>query len=149
MRRRFKIHLITFIVLLSLFTTFLLVYSHTSEPEFCSSCHFIAPYVASWKNQPHREVKCLFCHENRGFLGKIDSKSRGTNYVYMTITNQYSSFITEGKIFPQNCVACHIGDNKKYPQAKILDSTHIDYMKQNRSCPECHQNPGHEINIFK
>jgi len=30
----------------------------TSRPNFCSSCHFMQPYVDDWKTSSHSDVTC-------------------------------------------------------------------------------------------
>ncbi|MEL7563496.1 MAG: NapC/NirT family cytochrome c [Dehalobacterium sp.] len=148
MKRTKRIALISFITLLGLYAAFMLVYFPTSEPSFCSRCHLVKPYVQSWEKKSHHDVKCLFCHENRGYFGKIDSKARGLNYVYLTFTNQEVPIIAEAKIFEQNCIKCHLDGNKKYPQAPKIDQKQINDLKQDKSCLECHRDTGHDVNIF-
>ncbi|MGI6685236.1 MAG: NapC/NirT family cytochrome c [Bacillota bacterium] len=135
-------------ILIASYTLFMALYFPTSEPSFCATCHYIKPYVNSWENQSHKDVKCLFCHEKRGFLGKIDSKSRGLNYFYQEVTNQRTTIISHAKIFEQNCIACHLKDNKGYLTAPVLDLDHFNYLQQDRSCLECHRDTGHKVNIF-
>lgn len=127
---------------------FMGVYFVTSEPAFCNSCHEVKPYVPAWKVSVHKEVKCLYCHEFRGFLGKLHSKARGLNYVYQQWTGQYSTVLSKALIFEQNCIACHLGDNHNYPKTKRLNSKHFGFIKADRSCLECHRSTGHAVNIF-
>lgn len=61
------------------------------------------------------------CHEFRGFLGKIDSKARGLNYYYATVTNQYT-MPGGAKVFEQNCIGCHLGDYRQFPEATRLSN---------------------------
>lgn len=138
--------LIVFVILLS-YIAFMVPYFITSEPSFCGLCHEVKPYVTSWNDSAHKEVKCLFCHEYRGFVGKLHSKSRGLNYVYQHLTGQYT-IITRAQIFEQNCIACHLGDYSSYPKATRLDRKHFDFIKNNKPCLDCHRETGHKINIF-
>lgn len=148
MKRPIKIALISFFTFLGLYAAFMLVYFPTSEPSFCRRCHLVEPYVVSWDTKPHHDVQCSSCHEQRGFLGKIDCKSRGLNNFYLAGTNQEAPIVTSGKVFEQNCITCHLKGNKKYPEAPNLDLEHIDYLRQDKSCLECHRDPGHDINLF-
>ncbi len=139
--------LIISVTVLLLYTAFMALYFPTSEPSFCGTCHEIKKYVASWRRSPHQDVKCLYCHEFRGFFGKLHSKSRGLNYVYQQLTGQYT-IIAEAIVFEQNCIACHLGDYYNYPDTVRLDSKHYQWLKSDRKCLECHRETGHGINLF-
>jgi nitrate/TMAO reductase-like tetraheme cytochrome c subunit len=139
--------LIIAVVAIGLYLLFMGVYLPTSEPSFCTSCHEIKPYMNSWRNSAHNNVKCLYCHEFRGFVGKLHSKTRGLNYLYQQWTGQYT-ILTKGQIFEHNCIACHLGDYWNYPNTKKLDMRHFGYIKQNKSCSLCHREPGHKAKIF-
>ncbi len=144
-----KLFLILLILFLGGYAAFMGLYFYTSEPSFCLKCHEIKDYVTAWQNSPHKEVKCFFCHEPRGFLGKIHSKSRGLNYVYQQWTNNYT--IPTSAIIPEsNCIACHLGDNKYYPNAVRLSNeitNHFELIKQDESCLKCHRDAGHATDI--
>lgn len=142
-----KFVLVIILVSVISYVAFMGAYFGTSKPSFCASCHEIKPYVISWRKSPHEDVKCLYCHEFRGFVGKLHSKSRGLNYVYQLWTGQYT-ITTKAQIFEQNCIACHLGDYWNYPKAKRLDMKHYEYLKDDKSCIQCHRDSGHKVNIF-
>ncbi|MDW7674880.1 MAG: NapC/NirT family cytochrome c [Bacillota bacterium] len=127
-------------------------YFGTSEPVFCRSCHYIDPYVDSWASSSHQEVKCLFCHEARGPFGKVNSKSRGLNYVAMHITGNYTTAI-KGWADERNCIACHLNDVTKYPDAPNLKEIpgHLDYIapptQEGALCISCHAETGHALGL--
>lgn len=147
MKKWQRISLIAVLSLVVGYISFMSLYFITSEPKFCTLCHDTAPYVTSWKKSPHHKVKCLYCHEPRGFLGKIHSKSRGLNFVYQQWTGQYTIFAA-GLVFEQNCIACHLGDYGNFPEAPKLDINHYNYLKQDLSCVKCHRDGAHDVNIF-
>ena len=79
-KKRTKLRKYALIVLgavTGLYLAFMGAYYATSTPGFCAACHRIKPYVQSWKQSPRQNVYCLHCHAQRGFLGKIESKTRG------------------------------------------------------------------------
>jgi len=133
-----------------LYFIFMIAYFATSEPSFCSSCHLVKPYVYSWRKSPHRNIKCLYCHEPRGFLGKLHSKSRGLNYVYQWATDQYS-VINNPIVFQQNCIACHLGDYPGHSDAPKLNNSktnHYEILIKKISCLKCHSKTGHETSTL-
>jgi len=130
--------------------SFMGVYYYTSTPEFCSSCHYVEPYVISWASSSHQDVNCLDCHEPTSLLGKLHSKARGLNYYISDKTGNYvkpiidASFISE-----ERCFGCHIGEIKDYPNVKKItgNKEHLQYIKDEQKCTSCHNNVGHDTNI--
>ncbi|MDW7674191.1 MAG: NapC/NirT family cytochrome c [Bacillota bacterium] len=148
-----KIFLV-FILLLSVsfisYGAFISLYFYTSTPKFCSSCHYVAPYVASWNISSHKEVNCMGCHEPIGSLGKLHSKARGLNYYISDKTGNYvlpifdASYISEA-----NCFRCHTGQSSAHMNAPMINDNHLhlEYIKEERKCSSCHNEVGHDINI--
>lgn len=147
MNKWYKYFLLVGSFLALFYLAFMIAYFPTSEPDFCSLCHQVKPYVRAWKESPHKNVKCLYCHEFRGALGKLHSKSRGVNYVYQYFTGQYTVF-AQAQIFEGNCIACHLGDYYNYRKTVKLDEKHYSLIKENKSCLECHRETGHKTNLF-
>jgi cytochrome c nitrite reductase small subunit len=123
----------------------------TSQPSFCASCHQIQPQVAAWQKGPHNTVECLECHAEPGTLGYVERKIGGLNEVYLQATNQVPAKI-EAKPHLASCIACHSGENSKYPSAKNIKLIsgdkapkfdHTPLLNNNLSCLSCHQNVGH------
>ncbi|EEG76319.1 NapC/NirT family cytochrome c [Dethiobacter alkaliphilus] len=138
-------------VFVGAYVLFMITYYLTSHPtQFCAQCHLVEPYVESWHESPHAGVNCMHCHEMRGFVGKLEAKSRGLNYLYLTITNQYS-LPAGAKIFEQNCIGCHLQDYRGYTDAPGLNNEHghhYEVIRERRSCLECHREVGHQINLY-
>ncbi len=142
-----RLMIIITLVTVIAYVTFMGAYFATSFPRFCGSCHEVNPYYVTWQSSPHKNVGCLYCHEFRGFLGKLHSKARGLNYVYQHITRQYT-VTANGIAFEQNCIGCHLGDYWNYPNTKRLDMKHYEYIKSDKSCFQCHRDTGHKVKIF-
>ena len=133
------------------YALFQIGYVVTSPPSFCARCHQISPYVTSWEESPHKDVTCLNCHQPRGELGKFHSKARGLNYLLQQMSGNYT--IPTKAIIPEgNCIACHLGDIKKHPEAvKLKNSSNMDHresIENSESCLKCHRNTGHETDIL-
>lgn len=144
MKKAYRYALIGIGVVVGLYIAFMGAYYVTSTPGYCTTCHEAKPYVKSWKQSPHRNVKCEGCHEQRGFLGKIQYKARGLNAAYIHLTGQYSGLLGTSQVFEQNCIDCHFGGYRRFPNASKLDRKHYNYVKEGRSCLECHRKTGHE-----
>lgn len=142
-----KVLLIIALVSVGAYIAFTGAYFATSFPRFCGSCHEVKQYYGTWQSSSHKNVGCLYCHEFRGFIGKLHSKARGLNYVYQHITGQYT-ITSQGIVFEPNCNGCHLGDYRNYPKTKRLDMKHYEYIKADKSCLQCHRDVGHQVNIF-
>jgi len=132
------------------YSLFMGLYFYTSEPAFCSKCHYIEPVYFSWQDSAHNEVKCLFCHEPRGSLGKFHSKARGLNYLFLHYSGSNLPPL-KGEIYESNCIICHLGKQEKYPDAVKITNNSIEHYKiinEDRSCLDCHKTIGHELNTL-
>lgn len=146
-KRWFRSLLIVGSVLVISYLLFMGTYLVVSQPKACGLCHDVKPYVDSWKSSPHKDVQCLYCHERRGFMGKLDSMQRGLNDLYVGLTHQYTVF-REAKVFEENCISCHLGNYRKFRNTKKLDDKHYNFIIEKRSCNECHSQTGHKSRIF-
>jgi len=133
------------------YVLFQIGYVATSGPFFCAKCHEVKKYVISWQQSPHNNLNCLECHQPRGEMGKLHAKSRGLNYVFQHFGGNFT-IPTRAIVSDQNCLTCHLGDNKLYPDTVRLKTTpkvnHYETIKQSQSCLDCHRDTGHEIDIY-
>lgn len=147
--RKFILFLSLLVVLLGVSAVTAMHY--TSQPNFCASCHEIAPQVVTWGQGPHKDVTCLECHANPGEVGYVERKLASYKEVFLHFTNQVPNKI-EARINIASCVACHSG-SIKYPKAKNIKLAsgdrapamdHSEIIKNNTSCLTCHGNVGHQ-----
>jgi len=146
-----KIVLTGVIGIVSLYGLFEIGYYATSSPAFCGSCHEIKEYKSSWQVSVHKNINCLECHQPRGELGKIQAKARGLNYVFQHFSGDYT-IPTQAVISDQNCIQCHVGDSRAYPNAVRLTNSvkvnHYEMIKNAQSCLACHREVGHATDIY-
>lgn len=139
------------ILIVGLYVLFQIGYYATSGPNFCASCHEIGDYVTSWETSVHKNVTCLECHQPRGELGKFHAKARGSNYVFQHFSGDYT-IATSAVMSDHNCLECHLGDRKPFPNALRLENTpkinHYETIKSSQSCLECHRDSGHAVDIY-
>jgi hypothetical protein len=62
----------------------------TSRPQFCGSCHVMAPYYASWQQSGHKNVACVECHISPGVTAEIRKKYEALSMVARYFTGTYS-----------------------------------------------------------
>ena len=83
--RRFRLLvLLSFLLVVGVACWFLFYYS--KKPEFCESCHYVRPYVASWRESSHNMVACNECHFPPGFKNYLRAKMATTVELVKTIT---------------------------------------------------------------
>ena len=58
---------------------------YSSTPGFCSSCHVMDPYVASWKESSHKDVACVKCHIAPGLKNLLQAKFVASKQVVDTV----------------------------------------------------------------
>ncbi|MFZ3372725.1 MAG: NapC/NirT family cytochrome c [Desulfitobacteriaceae bacterium] len=138
-----------FVVLLGVST--MLTLKFTSQPNFCATCHEIAPLVTSWNEGQHKDVSCLECHTDPGTLGYVKRKLGSYSEIFMHFTRKFPDEKIVAKINITSCIDCHSG-NSKYPKAKNikLESSertpimnHAEILKNKISCLTCHVSVGH------
>ena len=62
----------------------------TSQSWFCNSCHIMAPYYASWKAGPHKDVECVRCHIPPGMTNFVTAKLNGAGQVVDDVLDRTS-----------------------------------------------------------
>ncbi|HEX7401309.1 MAG TPA: NapC/NirT family cytochrome c, partial [candidate division Zixibacteria bacterium] len=47
---------------------------YSAKPEFCTLCHYMDPFYASWKSSSHNMVPCVECHYDPGVEKELRGK---------------------------------------------------------------------------
>ena len=126
---------------------------YTSRPQFCVSCHEIAPQVSLWETGSHKDVECLSCHAAPGNLGYLVRKVSSYKELYLHFTNQVPAKL-EWTPHIDACLYCHSGKDSAYPKAKNITLVpgsspnappiyHEPMIEGNVNCIDCHKNEGH------
>lgn len=81
----------------------------TDQPQFCASCHTIAPSYESWTRSTHKEVTCTACHVRPGMEGWIRDKAWAgmrdvAIYLFGTPAEPHN---LRGPVDSQVCLGCH------------------------------------------
>jgi len=129
-------------VLLLLITT-----EYTSRPKFCSSCHYMEPYVEGWKSSTHKQVTCTDCHFAPGFKSKMRGKFTALSMLVNYMTGIYKKSKPWAEITDESCLrsGCH---SKRLLQGKVLFKKgiifdhlpHLTKLRRGKKlrCTSCH-----------
>lgn len=129
-----------FLTFLSLFVLFGPpdVYTYSSSPTFCASCHVMEYQYDAWfKTGLHRSIKCSDCHlPNDNFARHMVWKSidgmKDVVFFYGRLYSDYPEISAHGKAVAQeNCMRCHEGMVSRITM-------------EDRTCWSCHRRVTHK-----
>jgi hypothetical protein len=119
---------------------------YTTTPEFCATCHFIKPYVQSWRESNHNMVNCLKCHYPPGVVSYMRGKLVGLSELIKTITKTHGAKphaeVEDAACLREGCHETRLLEGKvafkgKYPFDHSLHLTELRRGKKLR-CTTCH-----------
>lgn len=81
----------------------------TSRPSFCSTCHYMEPYVEAWKTSTHSSVTCTDCHYRPGWKSHVRGKFTALSMVVNYFTGVYKKSKPWAEIDDASCLrsGCH------------------------------------------
>lgn len=122
----------------------------TGHPRFCTSCHNMEEYYASWQHSAHANVSCIECHYEPGVTNTIKGKIEGLVQVVKYVSHSYSSK-PQAMISNKSCMRsaeCHEGmDTQAEPKnrtamasIKFRHDTHLAGKPRGKAlnCVSCH-----------
>ena len=85
---------------------------HTSQPNFCGSCHIMGPYYDSWAADIHGgklDIACVDCHYAPGERTTINAKLRGLSQVASYFSGRYGATRPRAHVSNLSCTTakCH------------------------------------------
>ncbi|HKN88592.1 MAG TPA: NapC/NirT family cytochrome c [Nitrospiraceae bacterium] len=134
----------------------------SNHPDFCASCHTIAPSYETWKASTHKDVTCVDCHVRPGFEHWLHDKVwKGSKDLAITLfgTPPDPHNLT-AKVDSKVCLSCHqailrvseLAPRDLPPPVKEvgLVMSHRKHMEafgkrgQEEGCTTCHTRLVHE-----
>ncbi|MHC4322368.1 MAG: cytochrome c3 family protein, partial [Planctomycetota bacterium] len=119
----------------------------TSKPKFCSTCHYMKPYVEAWEVSSHLDVTCTDCHFPPGFKHKMKGKFTALSMLVNYFTGVYKKSKPWAEISDESCLrsGCHIErllDNEVIFKKGILfnHQPHLTELRRDKKlrCTSCH-----------
>jgi len=119
----------------------------TSTPKFCTTCHYMEPYVAAWKASSHHDVTCTDCHFPPGIKNKVKGKFTAIAMVANYITGVYKKSKPWAEIDDSSCLreGCHVerilSGKIEFKEGIIFDhEPHLTKLRRDKKlrCTSCH-----------
>lgn len=140
-RKRFfskkKILLIAAMVLLAGTAGGIFMVKASDKPAFCSSCHIMKPYYASWhdskllaKKHADADVKCHDCHE----ASMAAQAEEGIKY----ISGNYKNPLEKRSFSQEMCLKCHQDFAAIQAKTDFEESNPHDSHNGKQECNVCH-----------
>ena len=121
----------------------LLMVQVSSRPQFCGSCHVMAPYYASWTTSTHKEVACVQCHIPPGIHSEIEKKKEAISMVVSYFTGTYGTN-PWAEIDDAACLQCHqrrlLSGREVFKDILFDHGPHLTELRREKKlrCTSCH-----------
>jgi nitrate/TMAO reductase-like tetraheme cytochrome c subunit len=121
-------------------------FEFSSTPTFCATCHYIRPYVESWRESSHNMVTCTKCHFPPGIGGVIKGKLSGVSELVKTITRDQApkphAEIEDAACLREGCHETRLLRGKvTFKEKYHFDHTpHLTQLRRGKKlrCTSCH-----------
>ena len=120
------------------------MYKVSETPWFCGVCHNMQPYIDSWKVSSHKDVGCIECHYEPGFLNHLKGKMTDgqVSMVYFLTGKTPGKYHAE--ISDVACLQCHqiesLSQNREFEGVSFSHSNHLEELRRGKKlrCTTCH-----------
>lgn len=115
----------------------------SSRPEFCGSCHVMAPYYDSWRESRHSKVACVDCHIPPGVTAEFKKKYEALSMVASYFTGTYGTN-PWAEIDDAACLRCHerrlLSGRELFGDILFDHAAHLAGMRRGKDlrCTSCH-----------
>lgn len=119
----------------------------TSRPRFCSTCHYMEPYVEAWKVSTHASVSCTDCHFPPGWKSHVRGKFTAVSMVVNYFTGVYKKSKPWAEIDDASCLrsGCHeerlLEGMVPFKEGILFDHRpHLTQLRRGKKlrCTSCH-----------
>ena len=126
----YAVQMIFLLVVIAIMTSYVGVRRYTQEnPQFCQSCHEVAPEVAVWLESEHRDIHCQACHH--------PTMDEGLEILWVYTMGKMPD-IQHAEVSVASCEACHASHDIRWPEVVNSTGHRTHIAKAGLSCTECH-----------
>jgi len=111
-------------------TSYVGVRRYTEEnPQFCQSCHEVAPEVAAWLESEHRDLFCQDCHH--------PTMEEGLEILWVYTMGEMPD-IQHAKVSVNSCESCHASHDDRWSEVVNSTGHRTHATEEGLACTECH-----------
>ncbi len=115
--------------------------------SFCNSCHQMKTRYELWSKSTHKDVDCITCHSEPGFIGELKGHIDGLNYLksFMKGKNKNITIFATRRnpARLKSCIHCHPPD-KLIEETESIRINHISHIVRDEFlCTDCHEDMIH------
>src|SRR3989338_6126608 len=125
------------------------MYSYSTHPRFCNSCHIMEPYYNAWKSSKHfGKATCVECHYppaktlGEHFWHKFQASAQVVKYVTRTYSSKPFAEISDASCLRSGCHSTRLLEGKVVsPRGIKFDHRpHLTETRRDRRlrCVSCH-----------
>jgi hypothetical protein len=116
--------------MIMIMTSYVGVRRYTQEnPQFCQSCHEVAPEVAAWLESEHRDIHCQACHH--------PTMEEGLEILWVYSMGEMPD-IQHAEVGVDSCESCHASHDTRWPEVVNSTGHRTHITQEGLSCTECH-----------
>ncbi len=125
------------------------VYSYSTQPRFCNSCHIMEPYYSAWKSSKHfGKAACVDCHYppaaslKEHLWHKFQASAQVVKYVTRTYSSKPFADIPDASCLRSGCHSIRLLEGKVITASgiKFDHRPHLTETRRERKlrCVSCH-----------
>lgn len=145
LRRRFFLWVLAGVFLLILLN--IGVYTYSTHPNFCRSCHIMEPYYQAWTNSKHySKAVCVDCHYppsstfGEHLWHKFQASSQVAKYVTQTYNSKPYAVVEDASCLRSGCHSKNLLEGKilTLQGLRFNHAPHLNRKNPALSCTSCH-----------
>ena len=123
-------------------------YRYAGSNDFCAAkCHQMSVRGATWQKSSHKDVKCITCHSEPGFIGELKAHIEGLSYLssFLKDTTTHSTVfaLENNPARLEACLHCHPIEKLQDETEEIRMHHEQHVVKEKYMCTDCHQDAIH------
>lgn len=118
------------------------VFSYTSTPSFCASCHEMAPQHVTFQSSAHNQIQCVQCHIEPGKKNALKYKLDEGKMFISHLKGEAKEIFASRPVLSENCEQCH-SRNRLITATGDIIANHKGHIEKEIPCMTCHSGVVH------
>ena len=109
----------------------------------CDWCHVPRQAAEEHRLTPHKDVRCLECHQGRGGLAPLELNLRAAHDLWEQITPWTQPDPSRAALPDRVCLGCHAEDIAALTTSAAMRMSHREPVEAGMGCRDCHAQATH------